>query len=154
MPIPRLNLIGLTMFGGPALPGKCEGVTLTDRGLDPGVIMESIGAYPAGVIDVEEVNGGGRGGGYLVERMYLQGCQVFLEVLFGSCKGAQPRGKLPRTCLVLPIHAWYSPKHATRVCYLYGADLAQMPVVRHTRKRQKRGKHAETPTHCVLRTAY
>ena len=55
MPIPRLNLIGLTMFGGPALPGKCEGLSLTDRGLDPGVIMESIGAYPAGVIDVEEV---------------------------------------------------------------------------------------------------
>lgn len=56
MPIARLDLVGISLFGGPSLPGKCEGLTLTDRGTDPGVVMEAIGAYPAGVIDVEELH--------------------------------------------------------------------------------------------------
>ena len=38
MPIARLNLVGITLFGGPALPGSCEDITLTDRGLDPGQV--------------------------------------------------------------------------------------------------------------------
>jgi dihydroxyacid dehydratase/phosphogluconate dehydratase len=36
-PIARLDIPGITLFGGPALPGKCtDHITLTDRGLDPG----------------------------------------------------------------------------------------------------------------------
>ena len=42
MPIARLNLVGLTLFGGPALPGSCDNITLTDRGLDPGQVNPSI----------------------------------------------------------------------------------------------------------------
>ena len=41
MPIARLNLVGLTLFGGPALPGSCDDITLTDRGLDPGQVNPS-----------------------------------------------------------------------------------------------------------------
>ena len=42
MPIARLNLVGITLFGGPALPGKCEDITLTDRALDPGQVGQSV----------------------------------------------------------------------------------------------------------------
>ena len=53
MPLARLGITGLSLFGGPALPGKCEGHT--DRGMDPATVMEAIGAYPTGLIDVEEL---------------------------------------------------------------------------------------------------
>eukprot|EP00035_Acanthoeca_spectabilis_P037412 m.45094 g.45094 ORF g.45094 m.45094 type:complete len:605 (+) comp8601_c0_seq1:4468-6282(+) len=52
----RMDIPGISLFGGPALPGKCtDKITLTDRGLDPGKVMEAIGAYSAGLIDVEEL---------------------------------------------------------------------------------------------------
>eukprot|EP01098_Paradermamoeba_levis_P004660 TRINITY_DN1985_c0_g1_i1.p1 TRINITY_DN1985_c0_g1~~TRINITY_DN1985_c0_g1_i1.p1 ORF type:complete len:585 (+),score=189.63 TRINITY_DN1985_c0_g1_i1:58-1812(+) len=53
MPLPRLNLIGVTLYGGAALPGKHP---IKERGLDPGTVMEAIGAYGAKVIDIEELN--------------------------------------------------------------------------------------------------
>lgn len=53
MPIARLNAIGLSLFGGPALPGLYEG---SSKALDPGSVMEGIGAYSAGLIDVEELH--------------------------------------------------------------------------------------------------
>lgn len=38
-PIARLDIPGITLFGGPALPGKCtDHITLTNRGLDPGKV--------------------------------------------------------------------------------------------------------------------
>lgn len=56
-PIARLDLVGLSLFGGAALPGKCA--TLKNgrggAGLDPGTVMEGIGAYGAGMIDVEDL---------------------------------------------------------------------------------------------------
>ena len=36
MPIARTNSIGLTMFGGPALPGKCKGLKLMEGKGDRG----------------------------------------------------------------------------------------------------------------------
>jgi dihydroxy-acid dehydratase len=51
MPIARLNLIGLSMFGGPALPGVCKDLKFTEdtkKNLDPADIMQAIGAYPHG----------------------------------------------------------------------------------------------------------
>jgi len=58
MPLARKNLIGLSLFGGPALPGvqkrKCGGDE-APRGLDPGSVMEAIGAYGNGLIDMEEL---------------------------------------------------------------------------------------------------
>ena len=53
MPIARLNHTGLSLFGGPALPGHYEGAK---KGLDPGSVMEGIGSYAAGMIDVEELH--------------------------------------------------------------------------------------------------
>ena len=55
MPIARLDLVGIPMFGGPALPGKCKDLKFTDRNLDPANVMEAIGAYPHGLIDIEEL---------------------------------------------------------------------------------------------------
>ena len=53
MPIPRHDSIGMVLYGGRALPGKCTGCTNTHggTGLDPKDVMEAIGAYGAGKID-------------------------------------------------------------------------------------------------------
>jgi len=51
MPLARLNLIGLTLYGGAAHPGHIEG----KRGLDGGSVMEGIGAYGAGLIEIEDL---------------------------------------------------------------------------------------------------
>ena len=60
MPLPRLNLIGLTLYGGAAMPGKCTPDTdipgYSHRGLDPGSVMEGIGAFGAGTIDQAQLN--------------------------------------------------------------------------------------------------
>lgn len=55
MPIPRHDSIGLSLYAGTALPGQCEGCVGTQgqAGLDPGSLMESIGAYGRGKIDKE-----------------------------------------------------------------------------------------------------
>eukprot|EP00928_Gymnodinium_smaydae_P070175 TRINITY_DN54086_c0_g1_i1.p1 TRINITY_DN54086_c0_g1~~TRINITY_DN54086_c0_g1_i1.p1 ORF type:complete len:614 (-),score=150.60 TRINITY_DN54086_c0_g1_i1:231-1934(-) len=59
MPLARKDLIGVTLFGGPALPGvqkrSCGGDE-KPRGLDPGSVMEAIGAYGNGLIDLEELH--------------------------------------------------------------------------------------------------
>jgi dihydroxy-acid dehydratase len=57
MPLARLDIVGLTLFGGPALPGKCATLKGRSKGkqLDPGSVMEGIGAYGAGLIDDEEL---------------------------------------------------------------------------------------------------
>lgn len=68
MPLARKDLVGVSLFGGPALPGiphSCTGDSgakraKTDagapRGLDPGSVMEGIGAYGRSLIDVEELH--------------------------------------------------------------------------------------------------
>eukprot|EP00933_Yihiella_yeosuensis_P035558 TRINITY_DN29134_c0_g1_i1.p1 TRINITY_DN29134_c0_g1~~TRINITY_DN29134_c0_g1_i1.p1 ORF type:complete len:599 (-),score=128.98 TRINITY_DN29134_c0_g1_i1:203-1999(-) len=66
MPMARKDLIGLSLFGGPALPGlphapgECPSDAsrqrLAERGLDPGSVMEAIGAYGKGIIDMEELH--------------------------------------------------------------------------------------------------
>eukprot|EP01097_Dermamoeba_algensis_P009334 TRINITY_DN6550_c0_g1_i1.p1 TRINITY_DN6550_c0_g1~~TRINITY_DN6550_c0_g1_i1.p1 ORF type:complete len:549 (-),score=120.35 TRINITY_DN6550_c0_g1_i1:72-1718(-) len=53
MPLPRLNLIGLTLYGGAALPGRDP---KKNKALDPGAMMEAIGAYGNGTIDIEELH--------------------------------------------------------------------------------------------------
>mmetsp|Transcript_96066 Transcript_96066/g.151304 ORF Transcript_96066/g.151304 Transcript_96066/m.151304 type:complete len:592 (-) Transcript_96066:67-1842(-) len=59
MPLARGNIIGLSLFGGPALPGRKEDSHCNDsrKGLDAGSIMEGIGAYGRGIIDMEELHG-------------------------------------------------------------------------------------------------
>ena len=108
MPIARLNLVGITLFGGPALPGSCDDITLTDRGLDPGQVhhfhkwqqflspaqlrslfhqvMEAIGAYPAGVIDIEEL--------YRESRRYQFGITITIETRV-SIPSSQDRVQRP-----------------------------------------------------------
>eukprot|EP00536_Pseudo-nitzschia_multiseries_P013718 jgi/Psemu1/212498/e_gw1.603.22.1 len=55
MPLPRSNLIGITLYAGSAQPGYHP--TLRDgAGLDPGFVMEAIGAYGTGQIDIEELH--------------------------------------------------------------------------------------------------
>lgn len=54
MPIPRSDLIGLTLYGGAAQPGHCHTVK-GGAGLDAGDMMEAIGAYGTGAIDIEEL---------------------------------------------------------------------------------------------------
>eukprot|EP01120_Amphizonella_sp_Union-15-10_P012661 TRINITY_DN566_c0_g3_i1.p1 TRINITY_DN566_c0_g3~~TRINITY_DN566_c0_g3_i1.p1 ORF type:complete len:576 (-),score=102.61 TRINITY_DN566_c0_g3_i1:30-1757(-) len=51
MPLARQNLIGITLYGGTILPGLCNGVEV-----DIMNVMESIGTYGAGLIDIEELN--------------------------------------------------------------------------------------------------
>lgn len=96
MPIARLDLIGITLFGGPALAGKCDGITLTDRGLDPGQVMEAIGAYPAGVIDVEEL--------YKIECIALPGSGT-CSAMFTACTMASAVEALGMTVPGTASHA-------------------------------------------------
>ncbi|CAE8623771.1 unnamed protein product [Polarella glacialis] len=65
MPLARKDLIGLSLFGGPALPGLHPGggscgstgaPTEAGTSLDPGKVMEAIGAYGQKVIDMEELH--------------------------------------------------------------------------------------------------
>lgn len=58
MPLARGNMIGISLFGGPALPGQMPGHECDDhaQGLDPGKVMEGIGAYGRSLIDLEELN--------------------------------------------------------------------------------------------------
>jgi len=60
MPLARKDLVGISLFGGPALPGVSDKPCGADgekpRGLDPGSVMEAIGAYGNGLIDVEELH--------------------------------------------------------------------------------------------------
>jgi len=58
MPLARKDLVGLSLFGGPALPGvrkRACGGDEPPRGLDPGSVMEAIGAFGRGLIDLEEL---------------------------------------------------------------------------------------------------
>jgi dihydroxy-acid dehydratase len=52
MPLARCNAIGLSFYGGSNLPGKCD----SDKNLDPGQVMEAIGKYGSGLIDIEELH--------------------------------------------------------------------------------------------------
>jgi dihydroxy-acid dehydratase len=52
MPIARLNSIGACLYGGTILPGHCEGHA---EALDVKSVMEAIGSYGAGLIDIEEL---------------------------------------------------------------------------------------------------
>eukprot|EP00929_Paragymnodinium_shiwhaense_P007968 TRINITY_DN111898_c0_g1_i1.p1 TRINITY_DN111898_c0_g1~~TRINITY_DN111898_c0_g1_i1.p1 ORF type:complete len:597 (-),score=147.27 TRINITY_DN111898_c0_g1_i1:176-1966(-) len=59
MPLARKDLIGVSLFGGPALPGVSKrpcGGDEKPRGLDPGSVMEAIGSYGNGLIDMEELH--------------------------------------------------------------------------------------------------
>ena len=57
MPLVRKDLVSVSLFGGPALPGVlCEGEGKPDKILDPGKVMEAIGSYGQGLIDLEELH--------------------------------------------------------------------------------------------------
>ncbi|XP_064384932.1 dihydroxy-acid dehydratase-like isoform X1 [Halichondria panicea] len=53
MPLARLDAIGISLYGGTILPGCRQG---KKEGLDAQSIMEAIGAYGAGSIDIEELH--------------------------------------------------------------------------------------------------
>lgn len=72
MPIGRLNAIGITLYGGAAWPGHLPG----KRGLDGGSVMEAIGAYGAGLIDIEEL--------YKIECVALPGAGS-CSAMFTAC---------------------------------------------------------------------
>lgn len=55
MPLPRSNLIGITLYAGSAQPGHHPSLR-EGTGLDPGFVMEAIGAYGTGQIDIEELH--------------------------------------------------------------------------------------------------
>lgn len=53
MPIGRLDAVGISLYGGTILPGKCEGRSVA---WDAQTVMEAIGSYGAGIIDMEELH--------------------------------------------------------------------------------------------------
>lgn len=55
MPIPRSNLIGICLYAGAAQPGHHPDVR-GGAGLDAGDVMEAIGAYGTGLIDIEDLH--------------------------------------------------------------------------------------------------
>ena len=57
MPIPRTNAIGVTMYGGTAMPGlrECCKNSRGGDGLDAGTVMEAIGAYGVGSMPLAEL---------------------------------------------------------------------------------------------------
>ena len=55
MPIPRSNLIGITLYSGAAQPGHWHDVR-DGAGLDAADVMEAIGAFGTGQIDIEELH--------------------------------------------------------------------------------------------------
>ena len=62
LPLLRTNAVGLTMFGGAAMFGECpkdmHNAQYREQigRLDPGKVMESIGAYSNGIIDLEDLD--------------------------------------------------------------------------------------------------
>jgi dihydroxy-acid dehydratase len=58
MPIPRVDGIGVTLYGGTAMPGSCDGCTngKGGDGLDAGVLMEAIGSYGIGHMSQQELD--------------------------------------------------------------------------------------------------
>ena len=58
MPIPRVDGIGVTLYAGTAMPGRCEGCSngKGGEGLDAGVLMEAIGSYGVGRMSQEELD--------------------------------------------------------------------------------------------------
>jgi dihydroxy-acid dehydratase len=64
MPLARMNLTGLTLYGGAAMPGRCEKATTADgqaipgvdRNMDPGTVMEGIGSFGAGKINQAQLD--------------------------------------------------------------------------------------------------
>ena len=58
MPIPRVDGIGVTLYGGTAMPGRCEGCNngKGGEGLDAGVLMEAIGSYGVGRMSQDELD--------------------------------------------------------------------------------------------------
>eukprot|EP00949_MAST-11_sp_MAST-11-sp1_P001826 g1826.t1 len=61
MPIPRVNGglgIGITLYGGTALPGECDGCSNSagGKGLDGKDVMEAIGTYGAGKMSDDELH--------------------------------------------------------------------------------------------------
>ncbi|XP_065181071.1 dihydroxy-acid dehydratase 2-like [Sycon ciliatum] len=52
MPLARLNTPGISLYGGTILPGKCDG----HEHLDACSVMEAIGSYGAGIMDIEELH--------------------------------------------------------------------------------------------------
>lgn len=54
MPLARLNAVGVSLYGGTILPGCMAG---REEGLDAGTVMEAIGSFGAGLIDIEELHG-------------------------------------------------------------------------------------------------
>lgn len=55
MPIPRSNLIGISLYSGAAQPGHHHEVR-DGAGLDAADVMEAIGSYGTGQIDIEELH--------------------------------------------------------------------------------------------------
>eukprot|EP01121_Diplochlamys_sp_Union-15-3_P018293 TRINITY_DN6634_c0_g1_i1.p1 TRINITY_DN6634_c0_g1~~TRINITY_DN6634_c0_g1_i1.p1 ORF type:complete len:576 (-),score=121.96 TRINITY_DN6634_c0_g1_i1:35-1762(-) len=51
MPLARRNVVGITLYGGTILPGFCSGHVV-----DVMDLMEAIGKYSAGFIDIEELH--------------------------------------------------------------------------------------------------
>ena len=54
MPIGRLDAVGISLYGGTILPGKCKG--RPSVAWDAQTVMEAIGSYGAGLIDMEELH--------------------------------------------------------------------------------------------------
>lgn len=55
-PLARLNTIGLALYGGAAHPGPPLPSEPSQRGLDPGSVMEGIGKFGKGLLDIEELS--------------------------------------------------------------------------------------------------
>ena len=58
MPLPRTNAFSLTIYGGTAMPGQCDGCYNTHggKGLDGKDLMEAIGAFETGKMTQETID--------------------------------------------------------------------------------------------------
>eukprot|EP00112_Aurelia_sp_Birch-Aquarium-sp1_P019486 Seg4826.1 transcript_id=Seg4826.1/GoldUCD/mRNA.D3Y31 product="Dihydroxy-acid dehydratase" protein_id=Seg4826.1/GoldUCD/D3Y31 len=91
MPLARHNLIGITLYGGTITPGCSE----KHEALDQGDVMEAIGSYGAGLIDVEELYsieckanpGAGACGGMFTANTMSSAIEALGMALPGSASG-------------------------------------------------------------------
>ncbi|XP_065070502.1 dihydroxy-acid dehydratase 2-like [Rhopilema esculentum] len=100
LPIARHNLIGITLYGGTIIPGCTE----KHRALDQGDVMEAIGSFGAGLIDIEELHdiecsanpGAGSCGGMFTANTMSSAIEALGMAIPGSASGlaATPENKV------------------------------------------------------------
>lgn len=96
MPMARLNAIGLSLYGGTILPGCYRNKAGEEEALDAQSIMEAIGSYGSGTMDIEELGqvercslpGSGSCGGMFTANTMSSSVEALGMALPGTASGA------------------------------------------------------------------